>query len=998
MRVHPSPSPNETNASTVVLPSPANATLGLDNDKCFTKQLSFGGGDEFFHGMLSYRVNSEGPNGNNLASLLWDSCCHRGISLLENPKADGEIQRSIDAVNQFGKWPKIFPHPSSSGVRIFLDQKNLRPGYDWKGTGNRADGGFLGALSSSLTLIPLLSATPARFKIKPTGSEGRYQFTERGNFTIQDKKPLDIFCESVGDPSIGKKETKHLLCTDFRSSDNSFMLKSVGGEALKPESIHENASFWTPSYILPSDGSGPKGSVSEMLTIMQTEEDVSFHVKRERDLGFVTLEVVELSDHVFFKTEKILLQLDQNSQELHEFAIDTVAVQGSKIGKIKSVIQINCGENTRLLEENENAIYGKTKSIDRKDNVLIEFMLARALSVILAADTNPHPCKIILPVFVDDICVILGTSKCLSTEVSRESAEEVKKCLLQLLKKDAISLADEQRLINVSIRDAVLFFSNLQGCQLSKGENRSISMEAKSELVSRDILSTVGIEAESYARELYVSNNPLAHELLDFINQQDMGHIERSLVKFDVTSVKTFSKLSSESIKSIAEDSLVISKKSKVREIADITCAIDAAKDSPYIMPVSRRLAIFEDTDASFMTIIYSTFAFEQGSTKPFFGKYVCGSLAICFSFLCAYQFYKEEFVPAVVNLPRAMGLCAVFISVNVLKSVQLGRSSFFFCFAGTGSACIAAVVIVDKFENGSIDWDSSHFCISNYDASKQSTCMMYQYLYYGWQAIFWLSMAVFVKIRQEVVWRVGCAGTALYLFLNLAFHVYLGSVEFYDILGVVFFPALLIVTEVLKYYGTLKAIRTTENGRVKLSKLWDGIKTTDNQILEDLSKIVEEECSFIQIQDHSKDMGKWKATFPVRAEPPKIHQPTSNFDELYLRASTVNDTFQMWIGSIFLEPENRRNFVYEVIPRGNRQENEAPQEDNTEAAEAAGKNPKQMLFKGKAIRGPVKRPHRAIAKVCIYVNSTSPLSSQHYKCDKLIARFTAAIVRTSLF
>jgi hypothetical protein len=229
------------------------------------------------------------------------------------------------------------------------------------------------------------------------------------------------------------------------------MLKSVGGEALKPESIHENASFWTSSYILPSEGSGPKGSVSEMLTIMQTEEDVSFHVKRS--LGFVTLEVVELSDHVFFKSEKILLQLDQNSEELYEFAIDTVKVQGSK-----TVIQVNCGENTRLLETNENAIRGKTKAIDRKDNILIEFMLARALSMILVADTNPHPCKIILPVFVDDLSVILATSKCLSTKVSRESAEEVKKCLLQILKKDAISLADEQRLTKVSIGMPYYFF------------------------------------------------------------------------------------------------------------------------------------------------------------------------------------------------------------------------------------------------------------------------------------------------------------------------------------------------------------------------------------------------------------------------------------------------------------------------------------------------------------------------------------------------------------
>jgi hypothetical protein len=217
-------------------------------------------------------------------------------------------------------------------------------------------------------------------------------------------------------------------------------------------------------------------------------------------------------------------------------------------------------------------------------------------------------------------------------------------------------------------------------------------MEAKAELVSRSILSTVGIEAELYARELYVSNNPLAHELLDFINQQDIGHTERSLRKFDVTSVKTFSKLSSESIKSIAEDSLKISKKSIVRETADITSAVDAAKDSPYILPVSRRLAFFEDTEASFMTIIYSTFAFEQALTKPFFGKYIVGILAMGFVFLCAYQFYQQEFVSAVVNLPPCSGsLCGfVFYSCAQIRQTWTVDPVFSFLFLPQGSPALS--------------------------------------------------------------------------------------------------------------------------------------------------------------------------------------------------------------------------------------------------------------------------------------------------------------------
>jgi hypothetical protein len=221
---------------------------------------------------------------------------------------------------------------------------------------------------------------------------------------------------------------------------------------------------------------------------------------------------------------------------------------------------------------------------------------------------------------------------------------------------------------------------------------------------------------------------------------------------------------------------------------------------------------------------------------------------------------------------------------------------------------------------------------------------MIYIHSYYIWQAVFWVSMAVFVKIRQDLVWRWGIVGTILYLVLNVAFQVYLGSAQLYDFVGVVFFAVLLVVTEALKFYGTLKAIRTTEKGRVKLSEIWDGIK--DGEALKDTATFVLNQCS-CAILDRSKDLGKWKANIPVLAEPPKIHQPTSDFDELYLRASTFNDFFQMWIESIFLEPENCRNFVYKMIPQGNFQ----------------GCQP---LLKGRAIRGLVKRPHRAIAKVYI--------------------------------
>jgi len=132
-------------------------------------------------------------------------------------------------------------------------------------------------------------------------------------------------------------------------------------------------------------------------------------------------------------------------------------------------------------------------------------------------------------------------------------------------------------------------------------------------------------------------------------------HTGSLLVKSDVSSFKTFSKLSPESIKSIIEDSLAISKRSVLRQAARITGAVDAAKASPHTLPVSRRSAMFGDTPAPFATVSHSTHACEQASSQPLFCKYSGAALAIG----CAHQFYKQEVTAAVVNPPRTVSLRA---------------------------------------------------------------------------------------------------------------------------------------------------------------------------------------------------------------------------------------------------------------------------------------------------------------------------------------------------
>jgi hypothetical protein len=70
----------------------------------FTKRLSFRAHDKFFHCMLSYRVNSEGPCesevkcGNDLAGLIWQSCSRCIIPKPQNQKVEMKDQTVTEAV------------------------------------------------------------------------------------------------------------------------------------------------------------------------------------------------------------------------------------------------------------------------------------------------------------------------------------------------------------------------------------------------------------------------------------------------------------------------------------------------------------------------------------------------------------------------------------------------------------------------------------------------------------------------------------------------------------------------------------------------------------------------------------------------------------------------------------------------------------------------------------------------------------------------------------
>ncbi len=380
------------------------------------------------------------------------------------------------------------------------------------------------------------------------------------------------------------------------------------------------------------------------------------------------------------------------------------------------------------------------------------------------------------------------------------------------------------------------------------------------------------------------------------------------------------------------------------------------------------------------MTIVYSTFAMEQGLTKPFFGFWFLFFFGCTFTPLSAYQFYAGQYSLAMINLMRCAVIWAVFSCINLLKSIRLARLALVIGYFMMGLSCFASVIVVDKLVDGHIVWDHSDYCSLYFDYSKLDLCGRTLYAYMVWQGMFHFLLAPCTLWRQEWVWRGFMSGTSVQTILNAVFSSMLGNATILDYLGAFLVPLLLIGSEFFKFYGTLQAIQMGQKSNSKLSCIWKVIQSTKvagpeseknyGDTLRDLASKVDEACKANpMVIDRSKDMGKWQTPVLVAVEPPKIRQPISDFDELYRSAIVFNDTFQKWIESFFDRRSNPSHFVHRWSPSPRRSQPQhrsiTPPSGCLAAAQPSQQHAAETLkFQGEAVRGPVKRPHRSIAKV----------------------------------
>jgi hypothetical protein len=917
------------------------------------KRLSFQSSDEFFHGMISYRVRAEGPaekGGNNLARLIYEACCGSAGTKIENNEVDGfeSLKQFSEALRLFGKWPKAFSGHSEP-IRIFLDQVNLRMGVPWKGTGDADNGGFLGAVSRALLLVPLFSATPARFKVVCTGSPERYALNCPINMTLTNGTEL---LSAHIDEATGTETIRRHVCEGIHA-DGTFQLSAVTDEIASD--FPSEFMFFSTGNFLPSDGSGPRGSLADMLTIMQKPEELTFTVVSCSSEGHVVLQVDELTDHIFFYNESISLTVSYPQSSLSEsFKIIQVMCQGSKVGALHSKIKIEAGKaHVASFSSSSSPIPGSTKEIDRCDNFLMELLLTRALRT-LAAVGNLHACKLIMPVFVDDMDDLLyPMSSRLSEQISKETSTPVKKALEAILKR-TLTRAEEEEWVNTSVKAAVKFFFDFQGLTLSDKVNRCKTMKEKASLVYKHTVTTVGIEANNIALFQYVSNNPLAQELLDFLDDCGLMHLHPVLIKNDITSVKEVSLLSKSAIAKIADDGHQLSARPLMKETVEITRAVSSAALSKLALPVSTRLATFEDQEASFLTVIYSSQAIYLAVQKPFFnlwlpGFFFCVALGVLIDQMLNDPINNLPFV--IPNIAVATWMALTLFCSHVLGSNKASFQAWIFgCFT-FGSGFLAGIP-VDKILDSKVSWADSKICSSIYqlspvlDPRRYESCVYFLFFYFGFSAILGFVLVCCLMFRQSIFWRICVVGFSVRIWLATAFDYSANKESIASAMGCILFPMTLIVTETLRFYGKLQALQITTNDAIVNSIGWENILDDSR---EDLKKMAETLSNAYghTVVDRSMDLGKWISGTTVKPLP--IRQPITDFDELYKVASVINNTFQIWIESFFGSDLSSATFLYL---------------DDVDNLQDLQNQLRKETFHGFVSRGPVKLPERAIAKV----------------------------------
>ena len=168
-----------------------------------------------------------------------------------------------------------------------------------------------------------------------------------------------------------------------------------------------------------------------------------------------------------------------------------------------------------------------------------------------------------------------------------------------------------------SVHGVVKFFLDFQGVLTWKcGKNDRDVKECSQRTMAADnnklsTCKTLTLQLES--------NNPLAHELRQFIESKFMGHYLCCLDSHGVKSIRALSQLDDYCVKEISAEMALSMNSSKVEQLCKLKQLVCDAKTAKQAQPLSARLESFFDRNASWSTALTSTCAVDLLMRRQFF-------------------------------------------------------------------------------------------------------------------------------------------------------------------------------------------------------------------------------------------------------------------------------------------------------------------------------------------------------------------------------------------
>jgi hypothetical protein len=250
------------------------------------------------------------------------------------------------------------------------------------------------------------------------------------------------------------------------------------------------------------------------------------------------------------------------------------------------------------------------------DNVLLELVLAKELhSTWQAISENASssrcvlfPCMHIVPVYTQDFFSKLSTlsdDAPAATDVTLQKAADV----LQFVGHHTSASFMQQ-----SVKSIITYFTTLQGIKhYDLGATDSANEQVAGLLWDILKMQARDFDIDRFTITAFTQNNPHGSELFEFLKASDAGYLSRLLIRHGIASVALLANLqqSESSIIGLAQETSKVCNRPLMQETMNIKRVINLAAASPLSLSMRNCLLNFVDKDASVLTAIYSSSAFD---------------------------------------------------------------------------------------------------------------------------------------------------------------------------------------------------------------------------------------------------------------------------------------------------------------------------------------------------------------------------------------------------